>query len=109
FDGTTYWGVFRIGHSSSESGPAGASGTHRAVLRADGSLAVHGEFTSGRSGSFDTVWKPRRIGAPFGRSEAPKPLFENPIWPPPSPPEGDPRVEHPIWPPETQPPPGELP
>lgn len=50
FDGTTYWGVFR--------GLAGARGTHLATLRPDGSLDVHGAYTSGRTGSFETVWRP---------------------------------------------------
>ena len=56
FDGTSYWGVFR--------GLAGATGTHRGLLGSDGSLTVHGEYTTGRTGSFETIWRPERIETP---------------------------------------------
>jgi protein TonB len=66
FDGTTYWGVFHRGQRTSPPELAGASGTHRATLRPDGSLAVHGEYTAGRTGSFETMWRPERDGTPNG-------------------------------------------
>ncbi|MEK7329857.1 MAG: TonB family protein [Candidatus Eisenbacteria bacterium] len=86
FDGTSYWGVFRHGHQASPPGLAGASGTHRARLGPDGSLAVRGEFTAGRTGSFETVWKPERIATPPGQPALPIPTFEHPVWPRETPP-----------------------
>lgn len=90
FDGTSYWGVFRQGRQASMPGLAGASGTHRALLRPDGSLAVRGEFTAGRTGSFETVWMPERIATPHTRPALPVPRFEHPVWPREAPPGTEP-------------------
>lgn len=60
FDGVGYWGAFRYRPSARAAGLAGATGTHRASLGTDGSLTVHGEFSSGRTGSFDVVWRPEQ-------------------------------------------------
>jgi protein TonB len=83
FDGTSYWGVFRHGRPPSPPGLAGACGTHQVLLGPDGSLAVRGEFTAGRTGSFETVWKPERIATP---PALPIPRFEHPVWPREAPP-----------------------
>ena len=62
--GPSYWGVFRQTWGSDSSALAPARGTHRGVLRKDGTLAVHGEYTSGLTGSFDVVWVPEGMSAP---------------------------------------------
>jgi len=61
---TKYWGVFRQAWGSDSSKAPGTRGTHRGVLRPDGALAIHGEYTFGLTGSFDVVWAPER-GAPL--------------------------------------------
>lgn len=57
---TSYWGVFRQTWGSDSSKAPGTRGTHRGVLRPDGTLAIHGEYTFGLKGSFDVVWAPER-------------------------------------------------
>ena len=57
---TGYWGVFRQTWGSDSSKAPGTRGTHRGVLRPDGTLAIHGEYTFGLKGSFDVVWAPER-------------------------------------------------
>jgi TonB family protein len=56
--GTTYWGVFRQSWGTAADAPASARGTHRGTLRPDGSVAIHGEYTSGLTGTFDVLWMP---------------------------------------------------
>jgi TonB family protein len=63
-DGTGYWGVFRVRSLTQASDPGGASGTHRATLRPDGSLAVHVEYSRHDAGSLDEVWSPDRTSPP---------------------------------------------
>jgi len=58
--GTNYWGVFRQAWGSDSSKAPGTHGTHRGVLRPNGTLAIHGEYTFGLKGSFDVVWAPER-------------------------------------------------
>jgi len=62
---TGYWGVFRQTWGSDSSKAPGARGTHRGVMRPDGGLAIHGEYTSGLTGSFDVVWAPEGSGRPI--------------------------------------------
>lgn len=80
FDGTTYWGVFRRGRE-----PATPRyGTHRGMLRGDGSLVVHGEYPDGGGTPFDVVWTPDRASA-SRRPGPPSPPSEPRIVPKPPP------------------------
>lgn len=89
FDGTSCWGVFRESRPVGPSQAVGASGTHRGTLQPDGSLFVHGEYTHGRTGSFDSVWSPARAATPRAPGGLPIPRFEHSVWPPESPPAND--------------------
>lgn len=95
FDGKNYWGVFRYGPKASPPELAGASGTHQAILRPDGSLAVHGEYAGGYSEAFDLTWTREPEANPRGRAGRPVPRSERPVWPreaPPAPPSGYPQL-----------------
>ena len=60
--GARYWGVFSEGHG--ETAPLDTSGTHWLEIRSDGTVAVRGEYTSGRTGTFKAVWIPERQAPP---------------------------------------------
>jgi TonB family protein len=85
FDGASYWGVFQHRGGAGADSLTGARGTHRATLGPNGSLVVHGEYTLGRTGSFQVVWMPERSGNPRVPG-LPVPHFEHPVWPPDAPP-----------------------
>ena len=89
FDGKNYWGVFRLNRRAGSSESTAVSGTHHGTLRPDGSLAVHGEYSHGRTGSFETVWKPEHVAPPPDQPGLPVPRFEHPVWPPETPPESE--------------------
>ena len=55
-NGTSYWGVFRQSWGITGEGPRDTRGTHRGLLRPDGSFAVRGEYVSGLTGKFEVVW-----------------------------------------------------
>jgi TonB family protein len=72
FENDAYWGVFRLAERIA------GYGTHRGMLRPDGSLAVRGEFGGGGGKPFDVVWvpergvrRPRQTGPPATRPEPP--------------------------------------
>jgi len=56
FDGKVYRGVFRYKDTMAYEPFRGRWGLHEAVLRADGSLAVRGQFLTGGSDAFDVIW-----------------------------------------------------
>jgi hypothetical protein len=65
FDGTLYRGVFRYKDTMAYEPFRGRWGMHDAVLRGDGSFAVHGRFMAGDDDEFgddefDVIWVPER-------------------------------------------------
>ena len=77
FDGKVNWGVFLYGEKASPPELARASGTHKAILRPDGSLAVHGEYADAYSEAYDVTWTREPQAARTGRF----PKYEQPAWP----------------------------
>ncbi|HKQ59379.1 MAG TPA: energy transducer TonB [Candidatus Eisenbacteria bacterium] len=52
-----YWGVFQQ-RLDSDSSAEGTRGTHAGLVRPDGTIAIHGEYSDGKRGTFDVVWSP---------------------------------------------------
>jgi TonB family protein len=85
FDGKSYWGIFRSERRAGSPESTAVSGTHQGTLRPDGSLGVHGEYTQGRTGSFDSAWSPAQAATP--RAAVPVPRVDRPVPPPVPPPD----------------------
>jgi protein TonB len=95
FDGRAYWGVFRYPERTLDKELAGTGGVHRAEATGRGVLRVRGEFTQGRAGSFEEVWRwaspptqPEKLRPPLptpatGRGRAGGPAAPEPIPAPP--------------------------